>query len=284
MVLSLTSVYAKAYTVESLPVVTKGDDKFVCNPDGILSADVVSSINGLCKKLEDSTSIQILVVAVDDISPEDDFTFALQVGRQYGVGVKKYNSGLVILLARNMRAVRMVTGKGLEGDLPDVICRRIQSQRMVPYLKDNRWNEGMLAGVQAVYNQLIGTESFAPMGDDEEGEGMTTFDYIVIFLIFVLPFLLIAYEVWRSGRCPYCKKKMQFIDSQSYRQGFKETILKNYLCNNCGRRTTIKSLVDHSPSVSRGFSGSGGGSSSRGGGGHSFGGGTFSGGGAGSRF
>lgn len=129
--LSLLAVNAKVYTVENLPVITSGVNKFVCNPDGLLSQPVVDDMCRMLQQLEDSTHVQVLVVAVDSISPQDDYRFAEDVGNHYGVGKKNINSGLVILLARSMGAVRFVTGEGLEGDMPDAICKRIIELKMM---------------------------------------------------------------------------------------------------------------------------------------------------------
>lgn len=278
---------AKVYTVETLPVVTQGSEKFVCNPDGILSAATVSHICGVCQKLEDSTSIQILVIAVDSISPEDDYRFAEDVGNHYGVGAKKYNSGLVILLAKSMGAIRFVTGTGLEGDLPDAICKRIQYQVMVPAFKEKKWDEGMTAGVDAVYSRVSGTDSFGTW-EDEEIE-LTTDDYLFLLLLFGCPLLIYLYFQWKKRRCPYCKGRMTLTDSKVYRRGFVTTTKDTYLCKKCGRQTVRTS--SHSESATAGgvlgglgSSGWGGGGGGFSGGGSSFGGGSFGGGGAGSRF
>ena len=256
---SFLAVNAKVYTVESLPVTTSGVKKFVCNPDGLLSQQVVDDMCRMLQQLEDSTRVQVLVVAVDSISPQDDYRFAEDVGNHYGVGKKNINSGLVILLARSMGAVRFVTGEGLEGDMPDAICKRIIELNMIPYFKNRDWDGGMKAGVDTVYDRLMGINTFD--GYEEEYEWDTT-STVILIILFGFPLLLFIYSIWREGRCPYCKKRMTKLGVDRYRSGYKETVVTHYLCKNCGRRLSRKSYIDHTPSRSSGGGGwsSGGGS------------------------
>lgn len=74
-----------------------------------------------------------------------------------GSGQEKENNGLVILLVTDQRCIQFYTGYGLEGDLPDAICKRIQTKYMIPYLKDSNWDAGMVAGVKAVCARLDGS-------------------------------------------------------------------------------------------------------------------------------
>ena len=94
------------------------------------------------------------------------FDFAHRLLNEWGVGKKGKNNGLVILLVTDQRCIQFYTGYGLEGDLPDAICKRIQTRDMIPYLKDGNWDAGMVAGVRAVCGRLDG--SMVNDTDDEE--------------------------------------------------------------------------------------------------------------------
>ena len=106
--------------------------------------------------------------------------------------------GLVILLATEERAVQFATGYGLEGDLPDAICKRIQQRYMVPYFKNDDWNTGMVEGVKAVAQRLDGT-----MEREEEDDGDDTAAIVALslflgaFLLMIV--ILIIYEYNRSN-------------------------------------------------------------------------------------
>ena len=124
--------------------------RYVSNPDGILSSTAVTTMDSILYALEQKTGIQTLVVAVTGIEGGDCFDFAHRLGQETGVGQKERDNGLVILLSTDERCVQFATGYGLEGILPDAICKRIQNRYMLPYFKDNNWNAGMVAGIRAV--------------------------------------------------------------------------------------------------------------------------------------
>ena len=91
---------AKVYKVEDIPMVHLQDARrYVSNPDGILSETTVYAIDTALYALERKTGIQTLVVAVGQIEGGDCFDFAYRLGRENGVGRKKTDKGLVILLS-----------------------------------------------------------------------------------------------------------------------------------------------------------------------------------------
>jgi uncharacterized protein len=149
---------AKAYKAGDVQMVHLQDARrYVCNPDAILSAESVAHIDSLLYQLEQTTGIEVVVVAVEEVEDDDCFNFALQIGQQNGVGKKKSNNGLVILLATVNRCVQFVTGYGLEGTLPDALCKRIQMRYMNEPFSQGNWDRGMVAGVEAVVGTLDGT-------------------------------------------------------------------------------------------------------------------------------
>lgn len=277
---------ARKYAVKDVPMVHLQDSrKYVSNPDGILSAEAVTSMDSILFHLEQQTGIQTLVVAVEDIEGGDCFDFAYKLGKENGVGEKGRDNGLVILLATNERCIQFATGYGLEGVLPDAICKRIQERYMLDDFRKGDWSTGMLKGIQATSGYLDG--SMERTEDEEDFSG-----FIYTFLLIFILILAIAFVIqYRSKRCPVCKKhKLQRIGSHviSRHNGIKTEEI-SYRCNNCGHTFTVRrnSDDDHihrggrGPFIGGGFFGGGSGGGFSGG---SFGGGSFGGGGAGSRF
>ena len=281
---------AKKYTIQEIPMVHLQDrTRYVSNPDNILSPSTVSDIDHILYALEQKTGIQVLVVAVSGIEGGDCFDFAYRLGKEKGVGQKERNDGLVILLSTEERCIQFATGYGLEGVLPDAICKRIQNRYMVSHFGKGDWNTGMLEGIRAVNGYLDG--SMENIGGEEEEDMLPLY----IFGAFMLGGLgLFGFAVWYQNRCPKCKKhKIQRISSRTIeRANGYITEETTYLCQNCGHTFTRKTKSTDpnyrgprsgGPTIFMG----GGGFGSRGGGGFSggsFGGGSFGGGGAGSRF
>lgn len=287
----------KVYTVDNLPKVhLQNKMQYVCNPTGILSQAVCDSIDAMLYALEQQTGIETVVAVVPSIGEESCFDFSHQLLNKWGVGKKEMNNGLVILLVKDQRCIQFYTGYGLEGILPDAICKRIQTQYMIPYLKDGNWDAGMLAGVKATCQRLDGS-----MENDSvsEPEGSGSKDMIIAIIGFIAFGIGVAfYASWNQSRCPKCgKHKLQRSSSRpiSNVNGIKtEEVV--YTCRNCGHMVKRQQQSYDDDYRHRGggrggpFIGGFGGGRGHGGGfgggfgGGSFGGGSGGGGGAGSRF
>ena len=275
---------AKDYKVEEIPLVHLSDrTRYVSNPDGILSRSTERAIDAMLLSLEEQTGIQTLVAVVTGIEGCDCFDFAYRLGQSAGVGQKGRDNGLVILLSTEERCVQFVTGYGLEGVLPDAICKRIQQRYMVDYFGEGDWDGGMLEGVRAVCGVLDGSMENIP----EEDEDIMIL-YIVIALT-VMGVVMVVAVIWRDSRCPNCKKHdIQRVSSHVVgRSNGYVTTETTYRCLRCGHIFTRQATsLDNNYRGPRGgviIGGGGFGGGSRGFGG-SFGGGSFGGGGAGSRF
>lgn len=161
-------VHAAAYTVGEIPHVQLADrTRYTANPDGILSEDAVRTIDFVCDTLRTGGYAEVAVVAVREIASDDVFSFAIDLFSEWGVGRAEGDNGLGILLVEGVHEIRFVTGDGLEGVLPDAICKRIQLQYMLPHFREGDYSAGMVArrGGRGACPGGIGT---APCGGGRE--------------------------------------------------------------------------------------------------------------------
>lgn len=297
MLLGSVQLQAKEYAIKDIPMVhLQNRTRYVSNPDGVLSAGAVAAMDTTLFALEQRTGVQTLVVAVKQIDGGDCFEFAYQLGKKNGVGEKGKDNGLVILLVTEERCIQFATGYGLEGVLPDAVCKQIQVRYMNKYLGEGNWDAGMLAGIQAVSRQLDGTgEPPVPRQEEESGYLLL----VILICCFVIVPALLWFSVRQRKKCPLCHKhtlRQLSVRTVSRINGIRteEIVLQ---CTNCGhvvRRQRQKRDEDDfhhrggnggpflgGPFFGGCFGGSGGGGGFSGG---SFGGGSFGGGGAGSKF
>jgi len=285
---------ATVYTPETLPMVHLQDrNRYVCNPDGILSEETVNRIDAIFREIEDSTGIQTVVAVVNEISPADCFEFTYQIISTHGVGNAERNTGLAITLCVSERCIQFVTGYGLEGVLPDAICKRIQVQYMNDYFAQDIWDEGMLQGSLALRRYLMNEETMGWAEDESDSDAIVVFLIFMFTMLFFILLTIISYN--KQNRCPKCHSKnitRGKSTTLSNVNGVK-TRLVLYECRNCGHIYSRKETVYTSVNNHRGggFTGGsiggglhGGGFSGGGFSGGSFGGGMSGGGGAGSRF
>lgn len=150
--------FSQTYTVKTVPNTKLVNNNYVSNPDGILDDYTVSEINSILGSLESQTTAQVTVVAIQSIGDDDIFDFAQSLFNEWGIGQAKEDNGLLILLVMDKRTIRLHTGYGLEGDLPDIICKHIETQKMVPHFKDGDFNLGIIEGVREVNRILTNAE------------------------------------------------------------------------------------------------------------------------------
>jgi len=278
---------AKVYRPADIkPVHLEDRNRYTSNPDRILSDQAVRRIDAAFRTVEDSTGIQTLVAVVGDIDPADCFEFAHQLGEKVGVGRSSSDNGLVILLSTGERCVQFATGYGVEGVLPDAICKRIQERYMNPHFADDEWDEGMIAGAEAIRDILLKGE----YGDDDDKFDKLAFIAAISILagVFFFVLLLLVYIDRKSRKCPQCGHVALHqvgISTLSKSNGIKKELI-TLKCSHCGFVTSRNRTSYYSTGGGHGGGPHVGGGGHFGGGsfGGSYGGGHFGGGGAGSRF
>lgn len=206
-ILLLTHVAnGQSYTVESVPNTKLINNGYVSNPDKILSDGAVTQINTLLDSLEKKTSAQVAVVMLNSIGDADVFDFAQSLFVKWGIGKSGNDNGLLILYVQDKRTVRFHTGFGLEGVLPDAICKHIQTQKMVPFFKEGNTDAGMIAGVEEVIKILT--------GDSQTDELTTTQEADISTLS---AFSILAALAWLvAGPIYYFTQRKSFANSKGF--------------------------------------------------------------------
>ena len=275
-------ISAKVYRPADIrPVHLEDRNRYVCNPEGILSQSAVDRIDAIFRIIQDSTGIQTIVAVVNDIDPDDCFEFAHQLGETVGVGRSSSDNGLVILLSTGERCIQFATGYGIEGVLPDAICKRVQERYMNRHFANDEWDEGMIAGAEALKEILL-------KGDyDEDDDTQAFFAGMAVLLggILFIVFIIVIIDR-KSRKCPKCGKialKQVGISTISKQNGVKKELV-TFKCTHCGF-VTSRNRTSYYSTGGNGGGHIGGGHFGGGGSfGGSYGGGHFGGGGAGSRF
>lgn len=283
------------WTPENIPLVYLQDrTKYVSNPDGVLDEAVVDSMNVILRRMEDEKNVQTVVIVVKHIEGDDPYTFGQEVADKYGIGHKGKDDGLFIMLCSEDRSYTILTGDGLEGTLPDAICRRIQNQVMVPRLKEGDWDGAMLETVKAVSGYVFGDDTLTNEGgsDDEEDLGMVLFAAFIAMIV-ALILMIGVVSALSTRKCPKCeKRKLSAVKREVVVVDGKKKYRVTYRCSHCKHQEERYEDYHNNgmTNAGRGFGGGmmmGGGMRGFGGGGSiggSFGGGHFGGGGSTGRF
>ena len=133
----------------------------------------------------DSTSTQVAIVTLADLGDYDIFDWAVEIGKKWGVGTAQKNNGVVIIVGlAPKRKVFIATGGGVQGFLPDIICKRIIDQKIVPNFREKRFYDGFNEAFQVIRGAANG--EYVNEGKGNEADGDIGFWVFIIFLIIII--------------------------------------------------------------------------------------------------
>jgi len=121
---------------------------------GVLKPQERARLEDIAAALKSATGAELAIVVMPSIAPYDDFTYALAVFDKWKLGEKGRDNGLLVFLALQERRIRILTGYGLEGILPDGKLGRFRDAYLVPYLRQGKVGEG-LVNISLVLAQTI---------------------------------------------------------------------------------------------------------------------------------
>lgn len=125
---------------------------YVVDSSNILSVDDIDKITTICKSLE--PKIQLAVVTVKTTKPLTDRDYSIKLAEKFKVGYKGEDNGIIFLIVTEDRRVLIEVGYGAESILNDSKCGRILDESVVPFLKQNKWRDGILSGVNRIYSEV----------------------------------------------------------------------------------------------------------------------------------
>ena len=175
------------------PAITEG---LVIDYTNTLTASEKQQLNRRLIAYDDSTSNQIAVVIIPSLkgNPDSSLVYpiediALQILRSWGVGGQaKKDNGIVLLIARNDRQLRIETGYGLEGAIPDMVAASIVDHNIVPHFKQGDYYGGIAEGIDAITKAAAG-EYKAPKNyadrKKSKGPGIGRIIFMLVILLFV---------------------------------------------------------------------------------------------------
>ena len=146
-----------------------------------------SELQSLEQKLRgyaDSTSTQITIVIVKNTGDSDPYDYAIKLAKDWGVGQKDKNNGLVLLWATETRKLRIVTGRGMEATITDAISKRIINTILKPYFQAGQYYQGLDEATSEIMKRASGEFQADPQ-DDSEGSIIPILIIITVIVIII---------------------------------------------------------------------------------------------------
>jgi uncharacterized protein len=168
----------------------------------IISPGTKTAMEGLSQEILKKTGTAVVVATFKTIGDNEPDMYANELYEKWGIGKKGEDKGVLISLVIDQRKVRIETGYGVEGILPDGLVGNILDEQVIPLLKQGQYSQGLLNAMITV-SQIIaknagetiegGYQPAATPGESakEKGSGSFSSFFLLFFLIFfILPLFM----------------------------------------------------------------------------------------------
>lgn len=149
---AMVGTVALAQPLQPVPALTAR----VMDLTATLSVPQQQALEQQLADLERERGTQMVVLLVASTAPEDIVAYTQRVGDAWKLGRQTVGDGVLLVVAKDERRLRIATTQAVEGVLPDVVAGRIINQTIVPRFRQGQWADGLQAGVAEVAAHLRG--------------------------------------------------------------------------------------------------------------------------------
>ncbi|BDT69650.1 hypothetical protein os1_38420 [Comamonadaceae bacterium OS-1] len=181
--LALLALASHAQSVLPVPALTG----HVIDTTATLSAAQLQALEAKLTAFETSTGAQVVVLMVPTTQPEDIASYANRVGNAWKIGRKEVGDGLILLVAKNDRKLRIEVAKTLEGAIPDLAASNIINDAITPRFKQGDFAGGVDAGVDQIMALVKGEALPAPTARTAQQDLGFDWQELLIFAVVAVP-------------------------------------------------------------------------------------------------
>jgi uncharacterized protein len=201
-VFACVSLFGSNSRVSALAVPPAPTDIPIVDTTNTLSEEQKNSLANSIAESRAKTSNQIAILMIPSLENGSLEEYSIDVARQWGVGTKDKSNGVLILIVKNDRKIRIEVGYGLEGALTDAKTSQIIRNVITPEFRQDKYFEGISSGVQSV--QLAIQNEFDPAlennGDTKYTASFWEFMFFAVFFGLVwLSSILARSKSWWGG-------------------------------------------------------------------------------------
>ncbi|MFT8321813.1 MAG: TPM domain-containing protein [Bacillus sp. (in: firmicutes)] len=174
-------------------------DIYVQDFANLLNESEKQELNQIGRSIEDQTTAQVAVLTVKTIGDQSIDEYANEAFRQYGLGNREKNNGLLLVIATQEKKVRIEVGYGLEGRIPDGKAGRILDEYTLPYLKNQEPNKAITETYKVLANEVYAEYNIDEQQQLKAEKPATAADtndfptWIIIIIVIVALFLDIKF-------------------------------------------------------------------------------------------
>lgn len=188
--LTLLALFASwmVFSQEVLP--PPNPPRLVTDVAGILSEAEKAALEQKLVAFDDSTSNQIAVVVIKSLDDRPIEDYATKLFRTWGIGNKKTNNGVLLLVAVDDRKVKIEPGYGLEGAIPDIVAGDIIRNKIAPAFKAGNYYKGIDEATDALAQAAVGEYKVARKRDKSSSDGDSPL--LVFFILLIIVGIILA--------------------------------------------------------------------------------------------
>jgi uncharacterized protein len=150
---------------------------------GMLSPESSQALEATLTDFERSDSTQIVILTIPSLEGENLEEYSIKVAEAWRIGQKKIDNGVILLIAKQERKIRIEVGRGLEGKLTDLVSGRIIRDEITPRFKTGDFDDGIKTGVSAIMAVVKGEYQAGPR---DLGQAKRSLHPIFTFVIFLM--------------------------------------------------------------------------------------------------
>ena len=254
--IALLSAVVGAEPLTSIPNPRTRDGTWVTDMPGMLRADTVARLNSTIGEFERTNGAELAVVVVRSLDGLSIEEAAVKLFELWMIGKKSSDNGLLLLWSTGDRRVRVEVGYGLEGVLPDGKVGAILDAHVMPKFRSGQFDEGLLAGVDALLKvaREEPVDLPSPLSESYESDSRSVVA-VVIGLLGAIPITagsIVGFLMWRRRRrrrCPECQTMMTRLgeaadnalleEGQQAEERIKSVDYDVWKCGSCGHHFTL---------------------------------------------
>jgi uncharacterized protein len=166
----------------------------VIDQTGSLTAPERNSLEEKLRAFEQAKGSQIAVLLVPSIGPEAIEEFAGRVTDEWKLGRKGVDDGVLFVVAKQERKIRIQTGRGTQGTLTDALSKRIVAEIVAPHFRTGDFAGGIDAGVDAIIKAVEGESLPLPQvtKSARKVDTMSSWTNYLLLGLFVIPVVGVA--------------------------------------------------------------------------------------------
>ena len=161
----------------------------VMDATGTLTAAQKAALEAKLTAFEQSRGAQVVMLMVPTTQPEDIAAYAQRIGDSWKIGRKSIGDGLLLVVAKNDRTVRIETTKALEGAIPDLAASQIIETALTPRFRQGDFAGGLDAAADQIMARITGENLPVPQQGNAGRGSDGGFDWttLAVFLFFAVP-------------------------------------------------------------------------------------------------